>query len=306
MSKRGLGRGLDALFGSPASVETSGETDTNEITIKDIVPNPHQPRQEFDEEALAELAQSIKQHGVIQPVIVRKTLSGYELVAGERRWRASQLAGLKQIPAVVRDYTDAEMMEIALIENLQRQNLNPIEEAMAFRRLMEEFGLTQEEVAQKIGRSRSMIANIVRLLNLQPEIRDFVSRGTLSMGQARPLLALEIPELQLEAAKQIVEEDLSARDSEELVRRLAARRPPTKKVAKVDQTQVDDDNQFFMNEFEDRLKMMLGTQVRIKPGKLKSKIEIEYYSSEDLERIIEMLSSRQEAASTKFHGQLVV
>ncbi|MDF2875674.1 MAG: spo0J, partial [Sporomusa sp.] len=238
MSKRGLGRGLDALFGSPASVETSGETDTNEITIKDIVPNPHQPRQEFDEEALAELAQSIKQHGVIQPVIVRKTLSGYELVAGERRWRASQLAGLKQIPAVVRDYTDAEMMEIALIENLQRQNLNPIEEAMAFRRLMEEFGLTQEEVAQKIGRSRSMIANIVRLLNLQPEIRDFVSRGTLSMGQARPLLALEIPELQLEAAKQIVEEDLSARDSEELVRRLAARRPPTKKVAKVDQTQV--------------------------------------------------------------------
>ncbi|HWR44048.1 ParB/RepB/Spo0J family partition protein [Sporomusa sp.] len=307
MSKRGLGRGLDALFGAPATAENTEDNEhANVITIKDIVPNPHQPRRDFDEEALAELAQSIKQHGVIQPVIVRKTLSGYELVAGERRWRASQLAGLKQIPAVVRDYTDAEMMEIALIENLQRQNLNPIEEAMAFRRLMEEFGLTQEEVAQKIGRSRSMIANIVRLLNLQPEVRGFVSRGTLSMGQARPLLALEAADLQLDAAKQIVEEDLSARDAEELVRRLAARRPAKKAEAKPDQEQLNDDNQFFMNEFEDRLKVMLGTQVRIKPGKLKSKIEIEYYSPEDLERIMEMLSSRQEAVTAKFRGQLVV
>ncbi|QDR83081.1 ParB/RepB/Spo0J family partition protein [Sporomusa termitida] len=306
MSKRGLGRGLDALFGSPGTVEMNAEPEyTNEITLTDIMPNPHQPRQSFDEEALAELAQSIKQHGVIQPVIVRKTLSGYELVAGERRWRASQLAGLKQIPAVIRDYTDAEMMEIALIENLQRQNLNPIEEAMAFRRLMEEFGLTQEEVAQKIGRSRSMIANIVRLLNLQAEVQEFVSRGTLSIGQARPLLALTVPAVQLEAANQIIEEDLSARDAEELVRRLAARRPAKKTEGKVEPETVAD-HQFFMNEFEDRLKMMLGTQVRIKPGKLKSKIEIEYYSPEDLERIIEMLSSRQESVNTGFRGHLVV
>lgn len=309
MSKRGLGRGLDALFGAPGASETNEHNEqSNEIAIKDITPNQHQPRRDFDEEALAELAQSIKQHGIIQPVVVRKTLSGYELVAGERRWRASQIAGLKHIPAVIRDYTDAEMMEIALIENLQRRNLNMIEEAMAFRRLMEEFGLTQEEVAQKIGRSRSMIANIVRLLNLHPEVQEFVSRGTLSMGQARPLLALETGEMQLEAANQIIDEDLSARDAEELVRRLAARRPVKKAEQKpeADTETVEDPNQFFMNEFEDRLKVILGTQVRIKPGKLKSKIEIEYYSPEDLERIMEMLSNRQEPVSAKFRGQLVV
>lgn len=305
MSKRGLGRGLDALFSAPnTAVGVEGNEPVNEIPVGNIIPNQHQPRRDFDEEALSELAQSIKQHGVIQPVVVRKTLSGYELVAGERRWRASQIVGLKQIPAVVREYTDAEMMEIALIENLQRQNLNPIEEAMAFRSLMLEFGLTQEEVAQRIGRSRSMIANIVRLLNLHQEIQAYVSRGTLSMGQARPLLALEDAAVQLDAAKQIIEEDLSARDAEELVRRLTARRP-AKKAEPVEQTPAED-HQFFMNEFEDRLKLLLGTQVRIKPGKLKSKIEIEYYSNEDLERIMEMLSTPPDTPNTKFRGQLVV
>ncbi len=305
MSKRGLGRGLDALFSAPnTAVGVEGNEPVNEIPVGNIIPNQHQPRRDFDEEALSELAQSIKQHGVIQPVVVRKTLSGYELVAGERRWRASQIVGLKQIPAVVREYTDAEMMEIALIENLQRQNLNPIEEAMAFRSLMLEFGLTQEEVAQRIGRSRSMIANIVRLLNLHQEIQAYVSRGTLSMGQARPLLALEDAAVQLDAAKQIIEEDLSARDAEELVRRLTARRP-AKKTEPVEQTPAED-HQFFMNEFEDRLKLLLGTQVKIKPGKLKSKIEIEYYSNEDLERIMEMLSTPPDTPNTKFRGQLVV
>lgn len=305
MSKRGLGRGLDALFSAPNTAGgVEGNEPVNEIPVGNIVPNQHQPRRDFDEEALGELAQSIKQHGVIQPVVVRKTLSGYELVAGERRWRASQIVGLKQIPAVVREYTDAEMMEIALIENLQRQNLNPIEEAAAFRSLMLEFGLTQEEVAQRIGRSRSMIANIVRLLNLQPAIQEYVSRGTLSMGQARPLLALEDAAVQLDAAKQIIEEDLSARDAEELVRRLAARRP-ARQVVPVEKP-LEEDNQFFMNEFEDRLKLLLGTQVRIKPGKMKSKIEIEYYSNEDLERIMEMLSTPAETSNAKFRGQLVV
>ncbi|MBP2634797.1 MAG: spo0J [Firmicutes bacterium] len=304
MSKRGLGRGLDALFGPPnAGKEIESNEPVAEIAIREIVPNKHQPRRDFDEEALAELAQSIRQHGIIQPVVVRKTLNGYELVAGERRWRASQLVGLKQLPAVVREYTDAEMMEIALVENLQRQNLNVIEEAIAFRRLIEEFGLTQEEVAQKIGRSRSMIANIVRLLNLQPEVQDFVSRGTLTMGQARPLLAIESPEIQVELANQIIEEDLSARDVEELVRRAAAKRPTKKPEPKQDE--IDEVSQFFMNEFEDRLKVLLGTQVKIKPGKNKSKIEIEYYSNEDLERIMDMLSKRQEPAA-KFSGQLVV
>lgn len=304
MSKRGLGRGLDALFGpSNTGKEIESHEPVAEIAIREIVPNQHQPRRDFDEEALAELAQSIRQHGIIQPVVVRKTLNGYELVAGERRWRASQLAGLKQLPAVVREYTDAEMMEIALVENLQRQNLNVIEEAIAFRRLIEEFGLTQEEVAQKIGRSRSMIANIVRLLNLQPEVQEFVSRGTLTMGQARPLLAIESPEIQVELANQIIEEDLSARDVEELVRRAAAKRPVKKAEPKPEEN--DEVSQFFMNEIEDRLKLLLGTQVKIKPGKNKSKIEIEYYSNEDLERIMDMLSKRQEPAA-KFSGQLVV
>lgn len=307
MSKRGLGRGLDALFSAPnASLINDSQAATNEIAVECIVPNKHQPRRDFDEEALLELAQSIKQHGVIQPVVVRKMLNGYELVAGERRWRASQLVGLTKIPAVVRDYTDAEMMEIALIENLQRQNLNPIEEAMAFRRLIEEFGLTQEEVAQKIGRSRSMIANIVRLLNLQPEVRDFVSRGTLSIGQARPLLALDNAEMQMAAATQIIDEGLSARDAEELVRRLAARRPVKKSESKQEAETAKDINRFFVNELEDRLKMILGTKVKIKPGKLKSKIEIEYYSPEDLERIMEMLADRQATDGGKFHGQQIV
>lgn len=305
MSKRGLGRGLDALFGEPnAGQAIESSEPINEIAIQEIIPNPHQPRRDFDEEALAELAQSIKQHGVIQPVVLRKTLTGYELVAGERRWRASKLVGLMQIPAVVREYTDAEMMEIALVENLQRQNLNIIEEAIAFRRLIEEFGLTQEEVSQKIGRSRSMVANIVRLLNLQPEVQAFVSRGTLTMGQARPLLVLDSPEIQINAANQIIDEDLSARDAEELVRRLASKRPI--KPIEEKPERIEKDDQFFMNEFEDRLKLILGTQVRIKPGKLKSKIEIEYYSNEDLERIMEMLSKEQQNVAPKFQGQLVV
>lgn len=304
MSKRGLGRGLDALFSPPSVGDAVDRNEPiNEIAVQDIIPNQHQPRRDFDEEALAELAQSIKQHGIIQPIVVRKTLNGYELVAGERRWRASQIAGLKQLPAVVRSYTDSEMMEIALVENLQRQNLNVIEEALAFRRLIEEFGLTQEEVAQKIGRSRSMIANIVRLLNLHPEVQEFVSRGTLSMGQARPLLSLESPEIQLVVANQIIDEDLSARDVEELVRRAA--KGPIKRMEPKEEP-IDEVNKFFMTEFEDRLKVLLGTQVRIKPGKLKSKIEIEYYSNEDLERIMEMLSKRQEVTASKFSGQLVV
>ncbi|BBB90585.1 MAG TPA: ParB/RepB/Spo0J family partition protein [Methylomusa anaerophila] len=301
MSKRGLGRGLDALFSAPDDIDDK----PTEVSIQEICPNQFQPRRIFDEEALAELAESIRQHGVLQPVVVRKTLTGYELVAGERRWRASQKAGLKSIPVVVREYTDAEMMEIALIENLQRQDLNPIEEALAFRRLIEDFGLTQEEVAQKIGRSRSMIANIVRLLNLHPDVQEFVSRGTLSMGQARPLLAINDPAMQMELANCIIEEDHSARDAEELVRTLLARKPG-KRERVLDQKQTNRD-QFFMNEYEDRLKLILGTQVKIKPGKLKSKIEIEFYSNEDLERIIEALTyERQEGEAGKFKGQLVV
>ncbi len=294
-NKRGLGRGLGAFFQAE-----EGEKPT-EIALSDIVPNRFQPRRVFDPEALNELAQSIKQHGVIQPVLVRKTATGYELVAGERRWRAAQQAGLKAIPAVVRDYDDGQMTELALIENIQRENLNPIEEAAAFRRLMDEFSLTQEEVARRIGRSRSLIANTVRLLNLPAAVQDHVSRGTLTMGQARPLLGLEDAELQLEAAESIIAEDLSARDAEELVRRLLST-PRTKPARKQPEKR-----EFFLAEAEERLKMALGTQVRIKPGKLKSKIEIEFYSAEDLERLIETLSAQlQQAAATRTRGPLVV
>ena len=297
-AKRGLGKGLGAFF---PSAEPVAELDERyEVPVKQIKPNPFQPRRVFDQEALAELARSIRQYGVVQPIVVRRSPEGYDLVAGERRWRASQMAGLVSIPAVIRDYTDSEMTEIALIENLQREDLNPLEEAFAFQRLMAEFGLTQEEVARKIGRSRSMVANMVRLLNLQPEVQEYVSRGTLSMGQARPLLAVDNATVQCEAARTIIEEDLNARDSEELVKRLCSKKEKKAKQP----TPIN--REFFLAEMEDRLKLVLGTQVRIKPGKMKSKIEIDYYNPEDLERILECLSAPQQAAATKLRSPLVV
>ncbi|MDR3589269.1 MAG: ParB/RepB/Spo0J family partition protein [Negativicutes bacterium] len=296
MNKRGLGRGLDALITPVADVddEVSGE-----ISIAEIVPNQFQPRRVFDEDALHELAQSIRQYGVLQPVVVRKIMNGYELVAGERRWRAAKLAGLNDIPAVIKDYTDAAMTEIALVENLQREDLNPIEESVAYRRLMEEFGLTQEEVARRIGRSRSMIANVVRLLQLPSVIQDYVSRGTLSIGQARPLISLDSEELQLEIAETIIHEDLTARDAEELVRR-TLKSPRPRVVKKPEKREI------FVAEAEERLKMILGTQVKIKPGKVKSRIEIEFYSADDLERIIEALSAQQQVAATRTRGSSIV
>lgn len=274
----GLGRGLDALFQNAAAEEV------RTVPVGKITPNRFQPRTHFDEDALAELAESVRQYGVLQPIVVRRTMTGYELVAGERRWRASKQAGLKEIPAVVRDYTDGEMTEIALIENLQRENLNPIEEGEAYKRLMGEFGLTQEEVARKIGRSRSLIANTLRLLNLPAPVQQHVSLGLLTTGQARPLLALPTAALQEEAAQTILEQELSARDAEEWVRRLMAgqeQRQPRQK----EETPPD----IFWQDAAERLQAQLGTKVRIKPGKLKSKIEIEFYSPDDLERLLELM-----------------
>jgi ParB family chromosome partitioning protein len=298
-SQRGLGRGLDALFSGSQAVEKEPLVTT--IPITQIIPNKFQPRRVFDETALLELVSSISQYGILQPLVVRKSNKVYELVAGERRWRASQKAGLKEIPVIIKEYTDGEMTEIALIENIQREDLNAIEEALAYRRLMNDFGLTQEEVAKRIGRSRSVIANMVRLLNLHPTVQDYVSRGTLSMGQSRPLLGLETLELQLEAAEIIIEDDLSARDAEELVKRLSDK---TKQVKQ--QTKNMEEKNFFVIEAEDRLKMILGTQVRIKPGKLKSKIEIEFSSSEDLDRIIEVLSGDETTIPSKSRGTFAV
>ena len=306
MSKqRGLGRGLDALFPGMTEQTQDQEGVTYEVAIQTVIPNKSQPRRVFDEEALADLAQSIKQHGVLQPIMVRKIIDGYELVAGERRWRASQMAGLKTIPAVVREFTDAEMTEIALIENLQRENLNPIEEALAYRRLMDEFGFTQEEVARKIGRSRSLIANMVRLLQLHPDVQQHLWQGTLTNGQVRPLLALEDPDLQIEAASQIVEEGLSAREVEDLVRKLLNRRvrhpAVAEEVAEVPLPVKAEEERYFLGEVEDRLKLILGTQVRIKTGKQKSKIEIEFYSPEDLERLLETLTALRQETVTEQH-----
>lgn len=307
---RGLGRGLDALIpmgGGAVSVAVQEEqkASNNLVAVKEIVANQYQPRRLFDEDALNELVQSIRQYGVLQPIVVRKTMQGFELVAGERRWRASQRAGLKEIPAVIKELTDGEMMEIALIENIQRENLNPIEEAAAYRRLMEEFGLTQEEVARKIGRSRSLIANTVRMLNLAPAVQDHVSRGTLSMGQVRPLLALEDFELQLELAETIIAEGLSSRDAEELVKRVS--RAAKRADKETDSIKVENVHSVFVEEAEDQLKMMLGTQVRIKPGKLKSKIEIEFYSQDDLDRIVETLTNTmQTSAGIRTQGPLIV
>lgn len=293
---RGLGRGLEALIPTMSEQEV-----VKELLITDIVANKYQPRNEFNEEALEELAESINQYGLLQPVIVRKVLNGYELIAGERRWRAAQKNGAKTIPAIVREYSDIETTEIALIENLQRENLNAIEEAGAYQRLVNEFGLTQEELAKKIGRSRSHIANFIRLLNLPEIVQEYVSRGTLTMGQVRPLLTLESKDLQIEAAEYIIAEDLSARDAEKLVKKLM--KDPQVLQEELEEEEYKED--VFVVEAEDVLKMALGTKVKIKPGKKKSKIEIEFYSADDLERLVEVLTNPK-TVTNKFKGNLIV
>ena len=282
MSKRslGLGRGLDALISGSSGGD--GRELTTDIPATMISPNRFQPRQVFDEEALEELAQSIRLHGVVQPLIVRKIINGYELVAGERRWRAAQMAGLKSLPAVIRDYNDAEVTEIALIENLQREDLNPIEEATAYKRLMEEFNLTQDEVARKIGHSRPHIANLLRLLNLAPQIQEYVSRETLTMGQVRPLLALPDYDEQLKMAKLIIDKDLTARAVEEMVKG-GVNAPKEKK-------EEDRPRGELVTRAEQQLNVRLGVPVKIAQGKRKSKIVIEYTNEDDFARIMSILA----------------
>lgn len=308
MSKqaRGLGRGLDSLIRNTAVEENDDNEKVKSLELNEIVANQFQPRKEFDDEALEELMQSIKQYGVLQPVLVRKTLSGYELIAGERRLRASKRAGLKVIPAIVREYSDSEMTEIALIENLQREDLTAIEEAAAYEKLLTTFGLTQEELAQKVGRSRSHIANFIRMLTLPKIIQDYVSRETISMGQARPLIILDNATLQIEAAEYIIAEDLSARASEELVKKLLANPDylsnQQRSIDEAEENETENTPEYrevFLVEAEDRLKLMLGTQVKIKQGKKKSRIEIDFYSQDDLDRIIETLSEPIAARTTK-------
>ena len=294
----GLGKGLGALMGTTKL--TPARARVQEISVEEIRPNRYQPRQDFDEAALENLKDSVKRIGIIEPLLVRRLPEqGYELIAGERRLRAAKLAGIRMVPAMIREYNDAEISEIALIENIQREDLNALEEAKAYDRLMKEFGLTQDIMAKKIGRSRSHIANFLRLLKLEPHVQDYVANGALSMGQAKPLLGLENQSLQREAAEYIQSEDLSARQSEHLVRKLQAdpeylhrKSPEEKKTAS--------DQDVHLTAVVEKLTHLLGTQVRIHPGKKKSRIEIEFYSPEDLERIMgTILTSQQDVTQQK-------
>lgn len=295
----GLGRGLDALFGNTRidNPSPSGEA-VQQIEVDAVQANRYQPRQEFDEGALEELKESIQNYGVLQPILVRRLPDGgYELIAGERRLRAAKLAGVQEIPALIKEYNDVEISEISLIENIQREDLNAMEEARAYDRLMTEFQLTQEAMAGKLGRSRSHIANMLRLLKLAPKVQDYVSNGTLSMGQARPLLALEDPSMQCEIADMIQEQDLSARQAEALVKRIQAGErpsPPPETPAEGEQEQA-----IYVQDAEERLRQLLGTQVKIRSGRKKSRIEIEFYSEEDLERILQSLTFGGENPETQ-------
>jgi len=280
MSRR-LGKGLDALI---PSLEVGDDDKVVEIPLAEIRPNPYQPRKTFDEESIRELAESIRQHGVIQPIIVRSAVKGYEIIAGERRFRASQLIGNEKIPAVVRDFSDQQVMEIALIENLQREDLNAIELAQAYQSIMDKFNLTQEELSLKVGKSRSHIANFLRLLALPAEVKDHVSRGTLSMGHARALAGLKDEKKLKELARQTIENEWSVRELEEAIQQLgrknAAAKKPQAKAKKRDP---------YIEQIEETLRERFKTTVRIRHQKDKGRIELLYYGRQDLERLLEML-----------------
>jgi ParB family chromosome partitioning protein len=279
-----LGKGLGALI---PDIEKEDRRDFLYCGIEEISPSRYQPRKGFDERRLNELADSIREKGIIEPLIVKKMEKGYELIVGERRWRAAQRAGIQEVPVIVRDVTTAEAMELALIENLQREDLNPIEEGEAYKRLMEEFRYTQEELARRIGRDRATVANTVRLLKLPEEVKDSLGDESISSGHARALLALSTAEEQRTACREVVKRGLSVRDTERLVKRLSLQE--SKGAVDVKPTR-DDPHVGYLEEI---LKKFLGTQVRIPSKGKRGKIEIEFYSEEDLERIVEIIMGSQ-------------
>lgn len=281
-TRRALGRGLRALI--PES--EASRDNVRPIPLDQVDRNPDQPRRYFDEEQLNELTESIRIHGVLEPIIVRPVEGRYEVVVGERRWRAAQLAGLTTIPAVVRPLSDREAMEIALVENLQREDLNPIEEAEAYKRLMAEFGMTQEEVAERVGKKRSTIANRLRLLELDEELVVEVETGRLSAGHAKALLGVASRARRLELARRAIEEDWSVRALEEAVRKEQERSGGTRKTAR--REEVRDPH---LQDVEERLKRSLGTKVRVVQRGSRGRIEIEYYNEEDRERLLELLTA---------------
>lgn len=285
MNKKKLGRGLGELLGD--ALDDTGRV--MDISIDEISPNPWQPRRDFDEESLNALASSIRENGLIQPVVVRKKKDGtYELAAGERRWRAAKIAGLTVIPAISKEYDDRSMAEMALVENLQRKDLNPVDEGMAYRKLMDEYGLTQENISKKVGKSRPYVANMVRLLDLPEEVMDFLSKGQLTAGQARPLLGLESDAEKVQLARRIVKEGLSARKVEDIIRE--GKKPKKKE---------DPPAAAFMKAVEEKLGLSVGSKVRIRIGKGKNAhkgtISISFSNDEEFQRIADILNQNHES-----------
>ncbi len=293
----GLGKGLDSLIPDtnlkPSTentkkvvervVEKVVEKPEMKVKISKVGPNRSQPRKQFNEDSLMELADSIKQFGVLQPLLVQEKNGFYEIIAGERRWRAAKMAGLKEIPVIVKEYTDLEIVEIALIENIQREDLNPIEEALAYKRLIHEFQLKQDEVAERVSKSRTAITNSMRLLKLDERVQQMVIDDMISTGHARALLGIEDMELQAATAAKVFDEKLSVREVEKLVKNMQKEKPEKKKT--------EQDYSFLYADLEEKMKTAIGTKVSIhQKAKNKGKIEIEYYSKEDLERIIDMIT----------------
>ncbi|MBO5930410.1 MAG: ParB/RepB/Spo0J family partition protein [Clostridia bacterium] len=286
MAKRGLGRGLDALLNTDSVVETTTdyEKDVKIIKITQIEPNKSQPRSEFDEEKLQALADSIAEYGVLQPIVVKLNKNGfYTIIAGERRWRAARIAKLKEMPAIVKNYNEQSEKEVALIENLQRENLNAIEEALGIQELMDLYGMTQEDVAKKVGKSRSAVANSVRLLRLPDGVKKHIKDGALSMGHARALLSLENDAVAEEVAKKIIQEDFSVRQTESYIKTLLT----VKKQKKV--TKQQEEIARYIKSLEQTLSSELGTKIKIVNKNNKGKIEIPYSSAEDFDRIIKII-----------------
>jgi len=278
--QKGLGKGLGALMGDFME-ETTEQSPYQMMPIYKIEPNPDQPRRDFDEAELAALSESIATHGLVQPLTVRLMPTGYyQIIAGERRWRAARLADLKELPVVVMEADDKKTMELALIENLQRQDLNPLEEAMGYRCLMEEYGLTQDQTAARVGKSRPAVANALRLLSLSPKLQDMVRQGTLSPGHARAVLSLKTEKLQSEAAQKIVALGLSVRQAELLCKNMSKEKAPEKEATLA----VD-----YVAECEKNMSRHLGRGVKIHGGKRKGKLELEYYGQEDLQHLLDAL-----------------
>lgn len=286
--KFGLGKGLDALLPEVKDDEVKvEEKQTDKLNINNIKPNKEQPRKHFDEQKILELAESIKELGIIQPIIVKKarTKDDYYIVAGERRWRAAKLAGLKEVPVVFAELSDKEVLEVSLIENIQRQDLNPVEEALAYKKLIEDFSMTQEEVSKRLGKSRVAITNTMRLLNLDNRVLDYISQGVISEGHGRAILQIDDKDLQYKLSQRIIDDKMSVRETENYIKNYDRLKGIRSKEPK---------KSVFLRDLETKITGILGTKVNFKPKSgNRGKIEIEYYSNEDLERILEFLKVRE-------------